>query len=357
MKALIATGGTGGHIFPAVQTALEMRKRGHTVVMAGVLGMAQADIEAQGFACQTIDSRGLTDRSPAGLLRFGTSISRGFAQSLKIIHQVKPDKVIGFGGYGAFPLVLAAAAQGIPTMIHEQNVVPGKANQVLAVLVKRIALSFKDSLKHVNAAKAVWTGCPCHHQASLHGREDILKDFGLTPGAGPVVALLGGSQGSQRLNALFFAAVHALAGQQPLQVIHMTGKKEYDAYVEKYRGASFPVAVRPFIRPIEDLYAVVDCLVSRAGAATVCELGVHGVPAVMVPYPFAGGHQVPNAEVLSRAGAAVLREEKDLTPALLAQAVQEQLLSGLSRAAIKEKTRGLFTELAAANVADALERL
>jgi len=350
MKILLATGGTGGHIFPALQTALELRKRGHEVCFAGVLGMGRAKIEEAGFACENISAQGFNNRSVWGMICFAARMAGACAHSLKIVRRSAPQRIMGFGGYGSFPVVLAGWILRYPVMVHEQNVVPGKANRVLGALAQKVAVSFKQSIRYFGAGKAVWTGCPCHDQAPARSREEICRSFGLDAGK-PVIALLGGSQGSQRLNEIFSQAM----ARTGAQAIHMTGKKEYEAYRGKYQQAKLPVAAAAFISPVEELYAVADVMVSRCGAATVSELGAFAVPAVLVPYPLADGHQKYNGQVLSDAGAAVLIEQKDLNVDALVAAVDRCRTGDFARERIREKTKGLFIKEAASKLADAVE--
>ena len=353
MKIVLATGGSGGHIFPALQTAHELKKRGHEVVFAGALTSAQAKIEAAGFSCRNISVEGFQDRSALGTLRFAVLMLGAIRQSFSVVRQTAADKIVGFGGYGSFPVLVAGCCLGVPAMIHEQNVKPGKANQVLKHLVKKVAVSFQESLAYFGP-KAVWTGCPCHDVPSTRSREEICRTFGLDPG-GRIIVLLGGSQGSQRLNQVFFETMSVLAKEGKVQAIHMTGRKEFELYEHKYRQAQLPVKVCAFISPIEDLYAVVDVLITRAGAATVSELGAFAVPAVLVPYPYAGGHQKYNAQVLSQRGAALLLEQNDLSAPTLIEAVGRLNAPEFSRASIKQKSAGRFMENAAARLADAIE--
>ena len=180
MKVLIATGGSGGHIFPALQTALQLKKQGVEVIFVGTLLMAEAKIRSEGFECYILDAQGFVGRSISGFYRFSSLMCKAFAQSVTILRTCKPDKIIGFGGYGSFPVVLAGCVLGVPCMIHEQNIMPGKANRILAKLVKKVAVAFKASVRFFGK-KAVWTGCPCHDQPSNRLKSEICKSFGLNP--------------------------------------------------------------------------------------------------------------------------------------------------------------------------------
>ena len=207
-------------------------------------------------------------------------------------------------------------------MIHEQNVIPGKANVLLSKIVKRVAISFEGSRKYLHSAKVVWTGCPCH-QSAVVPKSQALEAFGLPHGK-KTLLLVGGSQGSQRLNEVFF---ELMAGtfSVPFQAIHMTGPRDFPLYEKRYRQKNLPVKAYPFIDNISQAYAAADIIISRAGAATINELGLLGIAAVLVPYPFAGNHQKYNAKVLADKGIAVIIEQKDLTILSLRAAVDQEL--------------------------------
>ncbi len=354
MKILVTTGGTGGHIFPALRTALVLRARGHEVVFAGVLAAGEAKIKDEGFVCHRIDATGLSARTPWGFAAWMAAMVKAFGRARQIVRDIRPDKVLGFGGYGSFPVAAAAWAGQIPLMIHEQNVVPGKANRVMALMAKRIAVTFAASERYFSASKTVRTGCPCHQSVPTVAKEALRLKFGLDP-ADPVILILGGSQGSQRLNALVFEMLTFLGTK--VQAIHMTGRRDHPVYTEKYRKAGLRVKSYAFLSPIEEAYAVADMVIARAGAATVCELAAFALPSVLVPYPFAGGHQKYNAAVLSDVGAAVLLEEKDCTPELLEQAVENMLAQPVIPGTMRARTQNIFVPDAQQRLARALEDL
>jgi len=354
MNVLIATGGTGGHIFPAIETAKALKVRGHNVSFAGVLGPAEGKIRDLGFPLYALAAHGLVDRSFKGWLNFLLTMSGAIFRSFDVVGKTAPDKIIGFGGYGAFPVVMAGILMRCPTMIHEQNVIPGKANVVLAKVVKKVAISFEASRKYFSRAKTVWTGCPCHNSVSL-SQAQAQAVFGLAGGKKTLV-LLGGSQGSQKLNEVFFQLMEDLAASG-FQAIHMTGKKDYSAYAARCAQANLPVKVYEFINDVSQAYTAADLVIARAGAATVSELGILGLAAVLVPYPFAGNHQKYNADVLSASGAALVIEQKNLTKDSLKQAVHSLLAQGASRAALQVKTKGLFQKDAAFQLALVVEGL
>jgi UDP-N-acetylglucosamine--N-acetylmuramyl-(pentapeptide) pyrophosphoryl-undecaprenol N-acetylglucosamine transferase len=281
-------------------------------------------------------------------------MSQAIFRSFGVIRKFSPDKIIGFGSYGAFPVVMAGVLMRCPVVIHEQNVVPGKANMLLSKVVKKVAISFEASRKYFDPAKAVWTGCPCHNSAAPLRSEGLLA-FGLKEGKKTIV-LIGGSQGSQRLNEVFFEMMQDLSPVH-FQAIHMTGPHDFPLYEKRYSDGNLAVKVYPFINNIAQAYAAADIIIARSGAATVTELGLLGLPAVLVPYPFAGNHQKYNADVLADAGAAIIVEQKDLTKFSLKEAVTRQLFLNFSREDILNKTKGSFQKDAALQLALVVEGL
>jgi UDP-N-acetylglucosamine--N-acetylmuramyl-(pentapeptide) pyrophosphoryl-undecaprenol N-acetylglucosamine transferase len=233
-------------------------------------------------------------------------------------------------------------------------VLPGRANALLAKIVKKVAISFEGSRKYLDPSKVVWTGCPCHHSA-VPSRSEGLSAFGLEENKKTIV-LLGGSQGSHRLNEIFFELMKDLSTAN-FQAIHMTGLKDFSLYDARYREANLPVKAYSFINNISQAYAAADLIIARAGAATISELGLLGLAAVLVPYPFAGNHQKYNADVLARVGAAIIVEQKDLTKSSLKEAVTHMVFSNFSREDIMKKTKGSFQTDAALQLALVTEGL
>lgn len=361
MKIVIATGGTGGHIFPALETASVLKDRGHDVYFVGSLGLGEAKVKSRGFPATLITAKGFTNRSLTGIFKFISLMVYGVGQSLGALKQIKPDKVIGFGGYGSFPVVLSAKILNLPIMIHEQNVIPGKANRLLSKLVKKVAISFPETRQYLNVHKTVWTGCPCHqHKVSL-SKDALFQKFSLDSHR-KTILLLGGSQGSHRLNEVFFEMVSFLCKHkdpmvQDIQAIHMTGKKDYEFYVQQYKNLSMPVKVLDFISPVEEVYTISDVVIARAGAATVSELGFFAIPSILVPYPLADNHQKYNAEALTKLGLAQIIEQKDLTENRLMLAVKNLLSTGFNKEQWQKKTFLSFKESPAQELAKAVEDL
>ncbi len=356
MKILVATGGSGGHIFPAVQAAKQLKARGHEVIFAGALAMAQTKIKDAGFEVIVIPAQGLGGFNPLKALRFMWVMLKAMITAQRLIHRIKPDKVIGFGGYGSFAVIAAAALSGYPSMIHEQNAVPGKANRLMARLVTAVALTFKSSASYFSSRQTVWTGCPCHCEVSGKSPEVLREKWQIAQGR-RVIVLLGGSQGSHKLNEVFFEFIRLHGESLGLQAIHMTGKSDYSLYAAKYKAAGLPAMAYEFLSPMDEVYALADMMVSRAGAATISELGVLGIPSVLVPYPFAGNHQKYNADVLVDCGTAVMIEQGQLSVASLKEALEAIQPRFASREAARQANQDQFRDDAALQLALAVEAL
>ncbi len=323
MRIVIGTGGTGGHLFPALKVADCLKEDGHEVFFIGAFGVGVEKIKAKGYRFLNHDAIGLKSGF-SNTLRSSSKMFGAFFSSIGILRELNPQRVLGFGGYGSFPVVAAAVILRIPTIIHEQNVLPGRANKMLAFFVNKIAISFKKSQDFLGYKKTVLTGCPCHFTERKVSKEQILKDFGLDIGK-VTLLVFGGSQGSHRINQVFVEMLGLLKDSLNCQVIHACGKKDVEELKVKYQQLNVPFALFSFIDNIEDAYAVADCVISRAGAGTVTEIALHQIPAVLIPYPFAYGHQKENAYVLSEVNLARVIEEENLSVETLKEAIVENL--------------------------------
>jgi len=355
-KVLIATGGTGGHIYPGLFTAREMGRRGFEVRFIGVLSTVQEKLCAEGFSCEVIHVRGFVSKSPLEVIGAAFLLIRAFFQCARVVAAYRPDVVIGFGGYSSFPTVMVARMFGRRAMIQEQNAVPGLANRILAQCVPVVCVGFRDSLRFFPRAKAVWTGTPHRPLNTSIERTAAARHFGLDP-ARPTVLVFGGSQGARRINACFFEMFSSLPEGRRFQVIHATGKKDIAEYERRYAALGAPSCVRAFIDNIDEAYAVADMVVARSGAGTVTELGVLGMPAVLIPYPGAKDHQLMNAKVLEKAGAAEIIEEKSLSSQLLGDKIFSVLERKSSRRDLQEKMRNEFPADPVRRLVDEAERL
>lgn len=337
MKIALATGGSGGHIFPALKTAEQLKKEGHEVFFIGALSSVEERLKTAGFPYIILNAEGFSLKE---FFRFWSLMTKAIAQSREFLDTWKPDMVVGFGSYSSFPVLYAASRAKIPSMLHEQNVIPGKANKLSARFVRKIAVSFDETRASFSGRNVIWTGCPCNSQPPKESKLDILQSFGFSYDR-PTFLVLGGSQGSHRLNEIFFEAIPSLGN---IQVIHMTGKSDEQVYLRKYSEVNIPYHVCSFLNNIQQAYAVADIVIGRAGAATVSELASFGLPSVLIPYPFAHSHQAANARVLEKAGVAVVIEQKGMTAKMLVDAVRALQSWNLTPAIVRQRLKGAVIE-------------
>jgi UDP-N-acetylglucosamine--N-acetylmuramyl-(pentapeptide) pyrophosphoryl-undecaprenol N-acetylglucosamine transferase len=341
---LIMAGGTGGHVFPALAVAEEMRGRGWNVVWLGAEGGMEATLVPQhGFVLETIRFRGVRGK---GLLRWALlplALLVAFWQSARVIFRVRPDVVLGMGGFAAFPGGMMASFLSRPFAIHEQNAIPGLANRVLARVADRVYAAFPDALH-----KSRWSGNPVRAEiAAVAPPEQRLADR-----AGPLrLFVVGGSLGAQALNEAVPRALALLPEAERPRVIHQAGVKHIDALQQHYAKAGVTGELVPFVDDMARRYAEADMVICRSGATTVAELACAGVASVLVPFPYAtDDHQTANAKFLAERGAALLVPQSDLVPERLAS-----LLRSLDRGqllAMAMKARALAKPDAARVVAD-----
>jgi len=329
MKFVIATGGTGGHLFPSIQVAQELNRQKHSIVFLGSFKHANDQIQRAGFVYEELNARGLVLPPRKGSLGAIVAMVKAAVKAFRSLKKIKPDVVLGFGGYGAFPVVFCAVLLNYPTLIHEQNVVPGRANALLSKFVKRVAISFTKSIKYFNPKKTVLTGCPCLFPNKNMNRMESLKGFHLEQGK-TTILIFGGSQGSQQINEIAFQAVKSLRGRLDCQVIHISGKHDYHDLQSQYNQLGIPFALFEFLDKMEEAYCAADLVISRSGAVTVSEIASFQLPAIFIPYPYAQGHQRENASVLCETQLSRLIEDKDLSAPVLTEQILELLARPLN---------------------------
>ncbi len=321
MKIIIGTGGSGGHLFPALKVADELKKQGHQVAFVGSFrDGALEQIQKSGFPFENLTLQGFTTSQITKVFSSTRLMWKAYWHSRKFIKNFQPDVVAGFGGYGAFSIVLAAIFLKIPTLIHEQNVIPGRANAFLARGVNRIAISFRETERYFSKNKVVLTGCPCNVSKRRFDTTDLLKAFHLEPNR-ITFLVLGGSQGSHHINEVVPEAINILKDKRRCQVIHVTGSKDYPELKIRYQQMGIPFALFKFLDKMEEAYRLADLVIARAGAVTVTEIAMAQVPAIFIPYPFASGHQWHNAQVLKDANVATIIEDKELSAPRLVQEI------------------------------------
>ena len=324
--ALVMAGGTGGHIFPGLAVAEALRDRSWRVHW---LGGGPASMEAQlvpprGFAFESIDFSGVRGKGFVTLLLLPLRLAKAFAQSVSVVRRVKPDVVIGLGGYITFPAGMMSVALGKPLVLHEQNSVAGMANRILSKVAARV---FR---------KADWVGNPL--RAAFLQQPGPVERLGVRAGRLRLL-VVGGSLGAKALNDIVPKALALIPESQRPQVLHQSGAKQMGELQANYAAAGVFGELTPFIEDTAQAYADADIIVCRAGASTVTEIAAVGAAAVFVPFPAAvDDHQTTNAKFLVEKGGGWLVQQGDLTPEWLAHLLQVVERGELIQRAIAAKS-------------------
>ncbi|NJC89259.1 MAG: undecaprenyldiphospho-muramoylpentapeptide beta-N-acetylglucosaminyltransferase [Desulfuromonas sp.] len=311
MRLLLAGGGTGGHLFPAVALAEQLRSeepQAEILFVGTERGLEYRLLPELGWPLRTIPMSGWAGLSPGARIKALVGLMKSLGQSRRIIGEFRPDVVVGVGGYASVPVLLAARLGGVPYLIHEQNAWPGLANRLLGRWARRVCLSFAEARKMFRQVPTVLTGNPV--RAAMENCPPL-------PDGPPLLLVFGGSHGARAINRAMVAALPRLAHWRGrLRIVHQTGTNEVESVRAGYRTAGWEdVDVVPFITDMATAYASSCLIVCRAGATTLAELTACGRPAVLIPYPFAANnHQVANAAALASRGAAIMIEERDLMP-------------------------------------------
>ena len=334
--ALIMAGGTGGHIFPGLAVAEALRERGWRVHWLGGIGSAMhPSMESQlvpprGFAFESIAFSGVRSKGPVTLALLPMRLLKAFWKSVRVIRRVKPDVVVGLGGYISFPAGLMAVLLGKPLVLHEQNSVAGMVNKVLASVADQVFTAFPNVLK-----KAEWIGNPLRPaflaqpapEERFAGRSGPLK-----------LLVVGGSLGAKALNDLVPQALALIPEAIRPIVTHQSGARQLDALRANYAAAGVTAAITPFIDDTARAFADADLVICRAGASTVTELAAVGCAALFVPFPFAvDDHQTHNANFLVNQGAGWVIHQRDLSASGLSDMLQKTERSSLLKRALAAK--------------------
>ncbi|AYA38849.1 undecaprenyldiphospho-muramoylpentapeptide beta-N-acetylglucosaminyltransferase [Hymenobacter oligotrophus] len=308
-RVIISGGGTGGHIFPAVAIANELRRRrpDADILFVGANGrMEMTRVPEAGYRIVGLDISGLQRRLTPQNLLFPVKVFRAVRKAGKLLERFRPDAVVGVGGYASAPVLLAATSRAIPSLIQEQNSYAGLVNKLLARRVDKICVAYDGMARFFPQDRLVLTGNPVRSEIAGGSREEALTFFGLDP-ARPVLLVVGGSLGARTLNQATAAALPQLQ-EAGVQLLWQTGKLYYpNAQQEAAPFAAAGLHALEFIRRMDLAYAAADVVISRAGALSVSELCLTGKPCVLVPSPnVAEDHQTKNAQALSSRSAALL---------------------------------------------------
>ncbi|HEV8572995.1 MAG TPA: undecaprenyldiphospho-muramoylpentapeptide beta-N-acetylglucosaminyltransferase [Actinomycetota bacterium] len=330
-RVLIAAGGTAGHVFPGLAVARSLRDRfGADILFIGRPDGQEATLVPEaGFRLATVEARPFVRRISFAALRAPVTALRAAGKARRIARGA--DVVLGMGGYVSVPVSLAAGRERVPLVIHEQNAVLGLANRVAARWAAAVALGFEDASSGVpGRTPAVVTGNPVREGVLRVPLErdalakEAFREFGLEPDR-KTIAIFGGSQGALHLNQAAVGATRILDGRSDLQILLITGPNHHERFRREIRpGGGLLLRAEAFVDRMELVYASADLAVSRAGASTVAELTVCGVPALLIPYPYATGrHQEANARALQRAGGARVLLDDQLGAESLADRIIE----------------------------------
>jgi len=346
---LIMAGGTGGHVFPGLAVADELRGRGWNVIWMGSRsGMEARLVPARGYSMAWIRAVALRGRGVVAKMLLPFNLLIGFWQSALAIFRIRPDVVLGMGGYVAFPGGMMASLLARPLVVHEQNAIAGLANRVLGGVADRVLAAFPDAMR-----RGEWTGNPV--RAEIAALADPAARYGSRNG--PLrLLVVGGSLGANALNEALPRALAEIAPAQRPRVVHQSGEKHLATLRAGYAAAGVEGELIAFIDDMAARYAEADLVICRAGAMTVAEVAAGGLASVLVPFPHAvDDHQTANARFLADRGAAILLKQSELSPARLAT-----LLLSLNRASLLEmarKARELGKPNATRAVADCCETL
>ena len=325
-------GGTGGHIFPGLAVAEQMRAAGWDVVWMGARGgMEERLVPRHGHRTAWIRAKAARGKGVLQKLLLPANLLYSFWESARTIRRLKPDVVLGLGGYVAFPGGMMASLLNRPLALHEQNAIAGLANRVLAQVSNKVMVAFPDALKG-----AEWTGNPIRSEIAAIAPPEVR----FQGRAGPLrVLVVGGSLGAQALNEALPRALSLL--QERPRVVHQAGEKHLESLQKNYAEARVEGELVAFIDDMATRYAEADLVICRAGAVTIAELSAGGMASILVPFPHAvDDHQTANARFLSERGAAVLIQQRDLSPEKLAALIRSMDRTRLLDMAKKARALG-----------------
>jgi UDP-N-acetylglucosamine--N-acetylmuramyl-(pentapeptide) pyrophosphoryl-undecaprenol N-acetylglucosamine transferase len=346
LDVLIAGGGTGGHVFPALALGTALVERGLGIAFAGTPhGLEARLVPAAGRTLYLVPGRQVRGGGARGLARGAVALTRGLGGALGLVRRLRPRLVVGVGGYASVASVMAARLRRVPVVLLEQNAIPGAANRSLGRFARKVCLGFAEAASFFPPGRSIHTGNPV--------RPEVLAALDAPVAQEPGLLIFGGSQGAHRLNQSGVAALEALGPvARGLRVRHQTGAVDRGDVAAAYQRLGLDARVEVFVEDMGAAYREASVVVSRAGAMSCAEISAMGLPAVLVPYPYAADdHQRRNAQILAGAGAARLILDRDLDGATLAAALAPLLDDSGTRATMAARSRDLGRPRAAADVA------
>jgi len=361
LRIAVAGGGTGGHLFPGIAIAQEFMTRNvHSEIIFVSTGnpLEQRILSKMNFELARITVEGLKGRGLWNQLKALFKLPKGIFDALRILRRFKPDLIVGLGSYSAGPVVLAGRLLGVNVALHEQNLLPGITNRLLARLADMIFVSFEESKLQFKSRNVEFSGNPVRHDflaGSGRAKTDESADSARSPFT---ILIFGGSQGAHRINETVIEALDRLERKDSFYFIHQTGEADEHQVREAYRHNNIQNTVQSFFDNMAELYRDADLVICRAGATTVAEITAIGKAAIFIPYPFAAdNHQVLNAGNLSKDGAAEMILEKDLNAIVLSQMIDYYVAHPAALEKMADKAKQFGNPDAAKNIVDDCYRL
>lgn len=333
MKVILSGGGTGGHIYPALTIADQLKKINPDIEIIFIgtkQGLEKDIVPRYGYPIKFIEVAGFRRSLSLDTFRSGIKLIKGLFEACRLIDSIKPDLVIGTGGYVCGPVVFLAALKGIPACIQEQNAMPGVTNKILSHFVKKVFLGYKEAAKYFcKKAEMVYTGNPIRSEILAGDKVAAVQELGLDPEK-KTILVSGGSRGARSINNAMLEAELLLSERHDVQVLHVTGDANYDQYMKNVAGkggVGNNIIIKPYLHNMPVALAAADLAVFRAGAIGLAELMAKGIPSILVPYPYAtANHQEFNARAIEEEGAAKVILDKDLTGEKLLEAIEHLLI-------------------------------
>lgn len=365
MRVVLTGGGTGGHIYPALAIGREISERqpGSSLLYIGTSrGLESRIVPEQGIPFEAVEITGFKRSLSWENVRTVMRFYQGVRRSKQLLRKFKPDVVVGTGGYVCGPVVYAASKLGIPTLVHEQNVIPGLTNKFLSRYVDGVAVSFAESVPFFNKCQDVeYTGNPTATRVLNADPAKGFSSLGLSPNT-PFVLAVGGSGGARALNQAVIQAVPLLSKLSGVHLVFATGERFFqdaEAAVKKnYPEASDRVHIVPYIKNMPDVLAAASLCVGRAGASFLAEVTSLGIPSILVPSPnVTNNHQEANARSLADAGAAIMILEKDLTGEALHREISAIMSDARNRNRMEQASKGLGMPRSASSIYEQILRL
>jgi UDP-N-acetylglucosamine--N-acetylmuramyl-(pentapeptide) pyrophosphoryl-undecaprenol N-acetylglucosamine transferase len=356
MNAVIACGGTGGHLFPGLAVAESLRDRGHEVML--FVSEKEVDtlaLSGRTFRFEKLPTIGLPSLYSPAIFGFLRRFNESLSLCRSIYRKFKPQAVLGMGGFTSTAPILAGRMRGVPTFIHESNAIPGKANRLTARMVRAVLLGFKECAPFFPKVRTEVTGTPIRTELKRFDQPMAREKLGLRPDL-TTLLVMGGSQGASGINQAIIKSLPALH-DVPLQVIHLSGARDERLVADNYQRENIPAYVSAFHHRMEEIYSAADLTVARSGAASLAEFAFFGLPGILIPYPYAADdHQSRNAQIFVQANAAILLKESELSGDLLARKIKDLVGDMQKVRRMSENCSRLAPKDAAGRVAATLEK-